>query len=74
MSMLRSRVGVAVTGGKLYAFGGFNGMERLSTVKYPIINRTKFINSIERMNKSIFVAFRSRCTIQRAKYGHREKQ
>lgn len=33
MSMLRSRVGVAVTGGKLYAFGGFNGAERLSTVE-----------------------------------------
>uniref|UniRef100_U5EHJ6 Kelch-like protein diablo n=1 Tax=Corethrella appendiculata TaxID=1370023 RepID=U5EHJ6_9DIPT len=33
MSMLRSRVGVAVTGGKLYAFGGFNGSERLSTVE-----------------------------------------
>lgn len=33
MSMLRSRVGVAVTGGKLYAFGGFNGTERLSTVE-----------------------------------------
>lgn len=31
--MLRSRVGVAVTGGKLYAFGGFNGTERLSTVE-----------------------------------------
>lgn len=33
MSMLRSRVGVAVTKGKLYAFGGFNGTERLSTVE-----------------------------------------
>lgn len=33
MSMLRSRVGVAVTGGRLYAFGGFNGTERLSTVE-----------------------------------------
>lgn len=33
MSMLRSRVGVAVTGGKLYAFGGYNGSERLSTVE-----------------------------------------
>lgn len=33
MSMLRSRVGVAVTDGKLYAFGGFNGQERLSTVE-----------------------------------------
>lgn len=29
----RSRVGVAVTDGKLYAFGGFNGQERLSTVR-----------------------------------------
>lgn len=33
MSMLRSRVGVAVLGGKLYAFGGFNGTERLATVE-----------------------------------------
>ncbi|XP_021704779.1 kelch-like protein 18 [Aedes aegypti] len=33
MSMLRSRVGVAVMEGKLYAFGGFNGTERLSTVE-----------------------------------------
>lgn len=29
----RSRVGVAVLNGKLYAFGGFNGTERLSTVE-----------------------------------------
>lgn len=33
MSMLRSRVGVAVLHGKLYAFGGFNGTERLATVE-----------------------------------------
>lgn len=33
MSMLRSRVGVAVLHGKLFAFGGFNGQERLSTVE-----------------------------------------
>lgn len=33
MSMLRSRVGVAVLDGKLFAFGGFNGQERLSTVE-----------------------------------------
>nr|XP_014094600.2 kelch-like protein 18 [Bactrocera oleae] len=33
MSMMRSRVGVAVMDGKLYAFGGFNGTERLSTVE-----------------------------------------
>lgn len=29
----RSRVGVATLNGKLYAFGGFNGSERLSTVE-----------------------------------------
>lgn len=34
MSMLRSRVGVAVLHNKLYAFGGFNGQERLSTVEF----------------------------------------
>lgn len=34
MSMLRSRVGVAVAGGKLFAFGGYNGTERLATVEY----------------------------------------
>lgn len=33
MSMLRSRVGVAVSNRKLYAFGGFNGTDRLSTVR-----------------------------------------
>jgi hypothetical protein len=33
MSMLRSRVGVAVMRNRLYAFGGYNGCERLSTVE-----------------------------------------
>uniref|UniRef100_A0A0K8TE04 Kelch-like protein diablo n=1 Tax=Lygus hesperus TaxID=30085 RepID=A0A0K8TE04_LYGHE len=33
MSMLRSRVGVAVLKNRLYAFGGYNGSERLSTVE-----------------------------------------
>lgn len=33
MSMLRSRVGVAVIKNRLYAFGGYNGSERLSTVE-----------------------------------------
>lgn len=33
MSMLRSRVGVAVMHNRLYAFGGYNGCERLSTVE-----------------------------------------
>ncbi|BES98887.1 BACK [Nesidiocoris tenuis] len=33
MNMLRSRVGVAVLKNRLYAFGGYNGTERLSTVE-----------------------------------------
>lgn len=33
MSMLRSRVGVAVLRDKLYAIGGYNGSERLNTVE-----------------------------------------
>jgi N-acetylneuraminic acid mutarotase len=33
MTTLRSRVGVAVHKNKLYAFGGYNGSERLSTVE-----------------------------------------
>ncbi|XP_013777569.1 kelch-like protein 18 [Limulus polyphemus] len=33
MTMLRSRVGVAVMHNKLYAIGGYNGSERLSTVE-----------------------------------------
>jgi kelch-like protein 18 len=33
MSILRSRVGVAVLSNKLYAFGGYNGIERLSSVE-----------------------------------------
>uniref|UniRef100_A0A1B0AAB2 Kelch-like protein diablo n=1 Tax=Glossina pallidipes TaxID=7398 RepID=A0A1B0AAB2_GLOPL len=33
LQSFRSRVGVAVMDGKLYAFGGFNGSERLSTVE-----------------------------------------
>jgi kelch-like protein 18 len=33
MSTLRSRVGVAVMNGLLYAIGGFNGHERLRTVE-----------------------------------------
>ena len=41
MTMLRSRVGVAVHKNKLYAFGGYNGAERLSTVEvYDPCQRT----------------------------------
>lgn len=37
MSMTRSRVGVAVLRGQLYAIGGFNGLDRLRTVE--VFNR-----------------------------------
>ena len=33
MSMLRSRVGVAVMRNRLYAIGGYNGSDRLNTVE-----------------------------------------
>ena len=33
MSMLRSRVGVAVMQNRLYAIGGYNGQERVNTVE-----------------------------------------
>lgn len=33
MTMLRSRVGVVVMNNKMYAIGGYNGHERLSTVE-----------------------------------------
>ncbi|XP_026466125.1 kelch-like protein 18 [Ctenocephalides felis] len=41
MCMMRSRVGVAVSKGRLYAFGGFNGTERLKTVEIydPVLKR-----------------------------------
>lgn len=33
MSMLRSRLGVAVLRSQLYAFGGYNGKDRLASVE-----------------------------------------
>ncbi|BFZ23237.1 hypothetical protein BsWGS_26276 [Bradybaena similaris] len=41
MSTMRSRVGVAVLKGLLYAIGGYNGMERLDTVEMydPVVKR-----------------------------------
>lgn len=33
MTMLRSRLGVAVLKSRLYAFGGYNGKDRLSSVE-----------------------------------------
>lgn len=49
MSMLRSRVGVAVMRNKLYAIGGYNGQERLSTVE--VFNpETKIWSKVTSMN------------------------
>lgn len=46
MTMDRSRVGVAVHQNKLYAFGGYNGVERLSTVEvyHPVLKSWKIIS------------------------------
>lgn len=48
MSMLRSRLGVAVLRNKLYAFGGYNGSERLSNVEVfnPIKKQWSFVSSM----------------------------
>ncbi|XP_074096032.1 kelch-like protein 18 [Cotesia typhae] len=45
MTMDRSRVGVAVHQNKLYAFGGYNGIERLATVEvyHPALKIWKII-------------------------------
>lgn len=45
MTMDRSRVGVAVHQNKLYAFGGYNGVERLATVEvyHPALKIWKII-------------------------------
>ena len=49
MSMLRSRVGVVVMEKKLYAIGGYNGLDRLATVEVfdPV---TKVWDKIAPMN------------------------
>ncbi|XP_046392448.1 kelch-like protein 18 [Ischnura elegans] len=48
MRMLRSRVGVGVMRGQLYAFGGYNGSVRLSTVEAfnPVESRWKRVPSM----------------------------
>ena len=45
MTMDRSRIGVAVHNNKLYAFGGYNGFERLSIVEVynPVLKTWKSI-------------------------------
>lgn len=49
MSMLRSRLGVAVLRGKLYAFGGYNGKDRLASVEVydPIRKEWATVSSMQ---------------------------
>ncbi|KAK0041311.1 kelch-like protein 18 [Biomphalaria pfeifferi] len=48
MNTMRSRVGVTVFKGRLYAIGGYNGMERLDTVEVydPVIKRWSRVASM----------------------------
>lgn len=50
----RSRVAVAVLQGKLYAIGGYNGLERLSTVEVfePDSKKWKRVSSISKPRRS----------------------
>ncbi|MCL4149480.1 UNVERIFIED_CONTAM: hypothetical protein GTU68_014660, partial [Idotea baltica] len=49
MSMLRSRVGVVVMNKKLYAIGGYNGLDRLATVEV-FDSLSKTWNKVSPMN------------------------
>lgn len=57
MSILRSRVGVAVLNSKLYAFGGYNGIERLSSVEVfdPATKSWNIVSPMHRKRRFIFV-------------------
>lgn len=56
MSILRSRVGVAVLNNKLYAFGGYNGVERLSSVEVfdPIKKTWNIVSPMHRKRRLKF--------------------
>ncbi|XP_011495934.1 PREDICTED: kelch-like protein 18 [Ceratosolen solmsi marchali] len=58
MITLRSRVGVAVYKNKLYAFGGYNGFERLATVEvYDVcLNSWKLITPMEYKRSAVGAA------------------
>lgn len=55
MSILRSRVGVAVLNNKLYAFGGYNGIERLSSVEVfdPATKSWNIVSPMHRKRRSV---------------------
>jgi len=57
MSILRSRVGVAVLNNKLYAFGGYNGIERLSSVEVfdPAIKSWNIVSPMHRKRRSVIL-------------------
>ncbi len=55
MITMRSRVAVAVLQGKLYAIGGYNGLERLSTVEVfePDVKKWKRVSSISKPRSAL---------------------
>ncbi len=55
MITTRSRVAVAVLQGKLYAIGGYNGLERLSTVEVfePDVKKWKRVSSISKPRSAL---------------------
>lgn len=57
MSILRSRVGVAVLNRKLYAFGGYNGIERLSSVEVfdPTTKSWSIVSPMHRKRRFVFI-------------------
>lgn len=57
MSILRSRVGVAVLNNKLYAFGGYNGIERLSSVEVfdPSTKSWNIVSPMHRKRRSVIL-------------------
>jgi len=59
MSILRSRVGVAVLNNKLYAFGGYNGIERLSSVEVfdPATKSWNIVSPMHRKRRSVILIF-----------------
>jgi hypothetical protein len=56
MSILRSRVGVSVLNNKLYAFGGYNGVERLSSVEVfdPATKSWNIVSPMHRKRRLIY--------------------
>ena len=58
MSLNRSRVAVAVLQGRLYAIGGYNGLERLATVEFfdPEVKKWRRVCSISKPRSALGLA------------------